>query len=92
MTNSLMAMVAAAAVAAVAIPTHADAQLQRQEATVAAGIVELPPGVVGLPPGVPATIATTTYRVYTYEPVCQVRREQFSDEYGWRVRSVRVCY
>ena len=26
-----------------------------------------------------------------FGPDCQVRRMQFSDEYGWRVRSVVVC-
>jgi hypothetical protein len=24
--------------------------------------------------------------------VCEVRRQQFSDEYGWRVRDVVVCF
>jgi hypothetical protein len=24
--------------------------------------------------------------------VCEVRREQFTDEHGWRVRDVLVCY
>jgi hypothetical protein len=27
-----------------------------------------------------------------YGPACHWRRERFFDGYGWRVRSVRVCY
>jgi hypothetical protein len=44
----------------------------------------------GPPNGIP--FAAAAVRTYTYQPVCEVRRVQFSDEYGWRVRDVRVCY
>jgi hypothetical protein len=34
--------------------------------------------------------------IYASQPVssavCEVRRQQFSDEYGWRVRDVVVCF
>ncbi|HKA71695.1 MAG TPA: hypothetical protein VKE26_07810 [Xanthobacteraceae bacterium] len=60
-------------------------QQQRQEATVSTGVVPMP----GAPAD--ATVATATVRTYTYQPVCELRREQFVDAYGWRVRDVRVC-
>jgi hypothetical protein len=77
----------ALAIAAVVMPTGAAGQMQRQDATVATGIV-LVPGVPG--PASP-TVATATVRTLIYQPVCELRREQFADEYGWRVRDVRVC-
>jgi hypothetical protein len=88
MRNSLIDFVVAAAIAAAmtAVPATAHAQLlQQQEATIASGTI-VPPAVA------PSPFATATVRTYTYEPVCIVRRVQFSDEWGWRVRDVRICY
>jgi hypothetical protein len=40
-------------------------------------------------------VIVSTNGIYLPQPVypvvCQVRREQFSDEHGWRVREVLVC-
>jgi hypothetical protein len=88
MRSSLIDFVAAATVAAglTAIPTVVAAQqLQRQDTVVTTATI-LPPA------GVPSPFAAATVRTYTYEPVCTVQRVQFSDEYGWRVRDVRICY
>ncbi len=86
MRNSDMA--AALAIALAVIPAGAGAQqIQGQEATVAAGTTGVP---AGPPSGIP--FAAAAVRTYTYQPVCEVRRVQFSDEYGWRVRDVRICY
>jgi len=63
----------------------AQVQQQRQEATVSTGVVPMP----GAPAD--ATVATATVRTFTHQPVCELRREQFVDAYGWRVRDVRVC-
>ena len=85
MSRSLIAVAAAAAVAA--LPAAANAQqLQRQETVVTTTTTVAPPVVV------PSPVATATVRTYTYEPVCVVHRVPFSDEYGWRVRDVRICY
>jgi hypothetical protein len=70
----------------VLMATGAQAQVVQQESTVAAGVVPVPAVPV---PQVPPTIATATVR--TYQPVCELRREQFQDEFGWRVRDIRVC-
>ena len=72
--------------AMVASPTDTFAQVQqRQETTLATGVVPVPDAAV------PAAVATTTVRSTMYVPVCELRREQFVDAYGWRVRDVRVC-
>ena len=81
------------AVVALAVLSPAGAgaqQIQGQEATVAAGTT----GTIGAPAGPPSVspFAAASVRTYTYQPVCELRRVQFSDEYGWRVRDVRVCY
>jgi hypothetical protein len=78
----------ALAIAVAVMPTGAAAQMQRQDATVTTGIVPVP----GVPvaPASP-TVATASVRTFIYQPVCELRREQFADEYGWRVRDVRVC-
>jgi len=90
--RSLFARAAAAlAVAATATGTvtSAHAQLQRlEDTTVTTGFV--PDPTAGAPSGTP--FASATHRAVTYEPVCYVFRQQFADEYGWRVRTVRVCY
>jgi hypothetical protein len=78
----------ALALAAVAMPTGAAAQVQRQEAMVITGVVPAPGLTVA--PASP-TVATASVRTFIYQPVCELRREQFADEYGWRVRDVRVC-
>jgi hypothetical protein len=76
------------AIAVVAMPTGAAAQVQRQEATVITGVVPVP----GVPVALASpTVATASVRTFIYQPVCELRREQFADEYGWRVRDVRVC-
>ena len=81
-------MAAALAMALAVIPAGAGAQqIQGQDATVAAGTIGVP---AGPPSGIP--FAAAAVRTYTYQPVCEVRRVQFSDEYGWRVRDVRICY
>jgi hypothetical protein len=88
MRNGLIEFVAATAIAAAmaAIPAAADAQqMHRQDTVVTTGTIVPPAG--GLSP-----FAAATVRTYTYEPVCTVQRVQFSDEYGWRVRDVRICY
>jgi len=94
MRNSLAILPAVLAIAAVAIPTGAIAQVQSQEATVATGVVGAPPGPpAAAPAGVPngSPFAAASIRTYTYQPICELRREQFQDEYGWRVRDIRVC-
>jgi hypothetical protein len=86
MSNSVTRSVATAALAAgtAVLPAAANAQqMQRQDTVVTTGTVT---------PGVASPFAATTVRTYTYEPVCTVQRVQFSDEYGWRVRDVRICY
>ena len=86
MRSSLIDVAAAAAIAAgmTAIPAVADAQqMQRQDTVVTTGTIV---------PGSPSPFAAATIRTYTYEPVCVVQRVQFSDEHGWRVRDVRICY
>jgi hypothetical protein len=81
----------ATAISASVLPTGVGAQLQqRQDATVATGVVPVPAGPSGVP--APAPFAAATVRTFTYQPVCEIRREQFSDETGWRVRDVRICY
>jgi hypothetical protein len=98
MRNSLIDFVAAAAIAAAmtAVPAtaHAQLMLQQQEATVASGTIVAPAGAPSTfaATGAPSPFAAATVRTYTYEPVCIVRRVQFSDEWGWRVRDVRICY
>ena len=42
-------------------------------------------------PATPVPPASATATVRTYQPVCELRREQFQDEFGWRVRDIRVC-
>ena len=78
-----LVLAAALSMAAVLMATGAHSQLVRQESTVAAGVAPVP----GTP--APPTIATAIVR--TYQPVCELRREQFQDEFGWRVRDIRVC-
>ena len=73
------------AIAANPAAVLAQVQQQRQEATISTGVVPLP----GAPAD--ATVATATVRTFTHQPVCELRREQFVDAYGWRVRDVRVC-
>ena len=89
--RALISLAAVATISAGFVPTDARAQLQQQqEATVAAGAVPVPAGPRA---GVaPAPFAAATVRTFTYQPVCETRREQFSDETGWRVRDVRICY
>jgi len=72
MTRSLTAFaaVAAIAVAVIALPRSADA-----EVILVAGTMEV---VAGPQP--------------SSSVVCEVRREQFADVYGWRVRDVVVCH
>ena len=40
-------------------------------------------------------VIVSTNGIYAPQPlypyVCEVRREQFTDEHGWRVRDVLVC-
>ena len=86
MSKSFLNCVAAAALAtaAAALPTVAKAQqMQRQDTVVTTGTIV---------PGTATPFAAATVRTYVYEPVCTVQRVQFSDEYGWRVRDVRICY
>jgi hypothetical protein len=92
--NNLAALAAAAAIvlAAAAIANTADAQWRDPHGGAAAG------GIIGgLAAGAAMganMIAPPSYGAYGYQPfypACQVRREQFADEYGWRVRDVRVC-
>jgi len=85
MRTSLIDFTAAATMAAIAaIPTVTEAQqIQRQDIVVTTRTIV---------PGAPSPFAGATIRTYTYEPVCTVQRVQFSDEYGWRVRDVKICY
>jgi hypothetical protein len=77
--------------ATVVSPADVFAQVQqRQETIISTDVVPLPPPPVA-PRATTGAAATTTIRTYTYEPVCELRREQFADENGWRVRDVRVC-
>ena len=78
--------------ATVVNPADTRAQVQqRQETTVSTEIVPLPPAPEAPRATTGAATTTTTVRTYTYQPVCELRREQFADENGWRVRDVRVC-
>src|SRR5262245_50093092 len=100
MTKTFTALAAAAvvAVAAVAMPTQADAHW-RGGGAVAAGVIG------GIAAG--ALIAGATRPAYgygygygygpyyaapVYGPPCYWRRERFFDGYGWRIRRVQVCY
>jgi hypothetical protein len=95
MRGRLISLTAAAIVGMAAIPAPAQVQMQRQDATVATGVAPAPPTreTVGAAPAMnSAPFAAATIRTFTYQPVCEVRREQFADEFGWRVRDVRICY
>jgi hypothetical protein len=99
MTKTLTTLAAAAviAIAAVAVPTQADAHW-RGGGAVAAGVIG------GLAAG--ALIAGATRPAYgygygygpayypapVYGPACHWRRERVWDGYGWRIRRVQVCY
>jgi hypothetical protein len=88
MRTSPIDFVAAAVIAVgmTAVPATGEArQLQRQDTVVTTATIVPPTGI-------PSPFAAATVRTYTYEPVCVVHRVQFSDEYGWRVRDVRICY
>jgi hypothetical protein len=90
----MRALTAVAAILAASLATGANAQMQRQDATVSTGVVVVPPPPANPPPGAaPATVpfASATVRSLTVQPVCETRREQFADETGWRVRDVRIC-
>jgi hypothetical protein len=90
MRNSFFALMAAAA-AMTAVPSAAQVlPVQQQEATVAAGVVTPPNSAQNTAPNA-VPFAAAAVRTYTYQPVCELRREQFADENGWRVRDVRVC-
>jgi hypothetical protein len=94
MRHSLAVLPAVLVIAAVAIPAVTVAQVQSQEATVATGVVGALPGAPAVAPvGAPnaSPFAAASIRTYTYQPICELRREQFQDEYGWRVRDIRVC-
>ena len=90
----MRALIAAVAVASVSLVSGAGAQMQRQDATVSTGVVVVPPAPPGAAPAAPAAVpfASATMRSVTVQPVCETQRQQFSDESGWRVRDVRVCY
>lgn len=91
----MRALIAAVAIASVSLVSGAGAQMQRQDATVSTGVVMVPPAPPpGAAPVAPAAVpfASATMRSVTVQPVCETQRQQFSDERGWRVRDVRVCY
>jgi hypothetical protein len=83
-----LTLMAALSIVAVVMASGAQAQLLQQESTVAAGVVPVPGTLL---PGTPAPPMIATTIVRTYQPVCELRREQFQDEFGWRVRDIRVC-
>ena len=79
-----LSLASAAAIALLVAPT-ADAQwAQRIDSTTDQASPLVNPALV-LPPSYGA------YALQTVYPVCTVRREQFQDSYGWRVRDVRIC-
>jgi hypothetical protein len=87
----------AAAILTTCLTTGASAQVQRQDATVSTSVVVVPPAPTAeAPSGIaaPNTVpfASATVRSVTVQPVCETQRREFSDESGWRVRDVRVCY
>lgn len=97
MTKTLLTLAAAAsiAVAALAVPTTADARGGR----IAAGVIG------GLAAGAIIGGAYGAYGpygpyggpyyggpYYAAAPGCGVRRERFWDGYRWRIHRVRVCY
>jgi len=85
-------LVAALLCLVIVTPTDGRAQVQqRQETIISTDVVPLPPPLDAPRATTGAATATTTVRTYTYQPVCELRREQFADENGWRVRDVRVC-
>jgi hypothetical protein len=80
-----LTLASAAAVALLVAPA-ADAQ-RRDQIMVAQAEQTSPlanPSLV-LPPNYGA------YALQSVYPVCRVRREQFQDSYGWRVRDVVIC-
>jgi hypothetical protein len=89
----MRALIAAVVVASVSLVSGANAQMQRQDATVSTGVVVVPPPATPPPGAAPAAVpfASATVRSVTVQPVCETQRRQFSDETGWRVRDVRVC-
>jgi len=85
--RTTVAVSAALAIAALALPTGAGAQVPLPpQTTVISGTLAAPPPA---PDGSSATAAFL--RATTFPPVCETRREQFTDSYGWRVRDVRIC-
>ena len=89
MRTCVVAALLCVVVVASATDTRAQVQ-QRQETIISTDVVPLPP-VPDAPRATTGAAVTTTVRTYIYQPVCELRREQFSDETGWRVRDVRVC-
>jgi hypothetical protein len=103
MRKTLMALAAVATLAVSAVAVPAPAQAQRGVAAgVAAGLIGgaivggaiasqngyyYGPGYYGPGYGAPAYVAGPGYG-----PPCSWQRQRFWDGYGWRVRSVRVCY
>ena len=86
MKNSINTLIAVATVAiAVATATTAQAQL-RDPNTVPIAMLAAPPAYTLLVP-----TATQVFTSPSLVVVCQARREQFSDERGWRVREILVC-
>jgi len=87
MKNNINALifVATIAIAGVFTATTARAQLQDPN-TVPVAMLAAPPAYTLLVP-----TATQIYTAASLMVVCQARREQFSDERGWRVREVLVC-
>ena len=82
----VLAAAASIAIAIAATTAPGNAQFANQsQGLVAPGTGESGP-VTG-----PISSTPSPYVVQQVFPACQIRRQQFSDEWGWRVRSVLVC-
>jgi hypothetical protein len=98
MRNTITALVAAAtmAVAAVSIPSKAEARW-RGGGGVAAGVIggiaagALIAGAANGGYGYGPGYGYYGGPAYAYGPPCYWQRQRFWDGYGWRIRRVRVC-
>ena len=84
MKNSLTTLVA---IASLAVAVAASASPAQAQALDNGGIVTRIATMV--PTNTPYDLMSYTYPALRMG--CQLRREQFSDDYGWRVRVVSVC-
>jgi len=94
MTRTLTALAAAGAiaVAAIAVPSTAEAGGGRIAAGVIGGLAA--GAIIGGALAQPGYAYAPGYSSYGYYggPPCQIRRERVWDGFAWRIRRVQVCY